>query len=105
MEKRFDFFTVPELSIELGTRLRQQRLLKNFSQEDLASQSGLGISTIQRFEQGKGGTFENFLRIIVALGLVRELESLAVPMKSSIEDVLNLQETSQRQRVSRKGKA
>ena len=50
MEKRFDFFTVPELSIELGTRLRQQRLLKNFSQEDLASQSGLGISTIQRFE-------------------------------------------------------
>ena len=76
MEKRFDFFTVPELSIELGTRLRQQRLLKNFSQEDLASQSGLGISTIQRFEQGKGGTFENFLRIVMALGLVRELESL-----------------------------
>lgn len=105
MEKRFDFFTVPELSIELGTRLRQQRLLKSLSQEALSIQSGLGISTIQRFEQGKGGTLENFLRIVMALGLVRELETLLLPMKNSIEDVLNLQENSQRQRVSRKGKA
>ena len=102
--KRFDFSTAPELCTEFGLRLKQQRLLKNISQEELAIQSGLGISTIQRFEQGKGGTLENFLRIVMALGLVRELETLLLPMKNSIEDVLNLQETSQRQRVSRKGK-
>ena len=105
MNKRFDFSTAPELNSEFGARIKQQRLLKNLSQEALSIQSGLGISTIQRFEQGKGGTFENFLRIVMALGLVRELETLLLPMKSSIEDVLNLQETSQRQRVSRKGKA
>ena len=93
------------MSSEFGARLKQQRLLKNFSQAALSIQSGLGISTIQRFEQGKGGTLENFLRIVMALGLVRELETLLLPMKNSIEDVLNLQETSQRQRVSRKGKA
>ncbi len=103
--KRFDFSTAPELCTEFGLRLKQQRLLKNISQEELAIQAGLGSSTIQRFEQGKGGTFENFLRIVIALGLVRELEALLLPVKNSIEDVLSLQETSQRQRVSRKGKA
>ena len=90
MNKRFGFSTAPELCFEFGARLKQQRLLKNLSQEELATQAGLGSSTIQRFEQGKGGTFENFLRIVMALGLVRELESLLLPMKSSIEDVLNL---------------
>ena len=103
--KRFDFSTAPELCTEFGLRLKQQRLLKNISQEELAIQAGLGSSTIQRFEQGKGGTFENFLRMVIALGLVRELEALLLPVKNSIEDVLSLQETSQRQRVSRKGKA
>ena len=103
--KRFDFSTAPELCTEFGLRLKQQRLLKNISREELAIQAGLGSSTIQRFEQGKGGTFENFLRIVIALGLVRELEALLLPVKNSIEDVLSLQETSQRQRVSRKGKA
>ena len=73
-------------------------------EEELAIQAGLGSSTIQRFEQGKGGTFENFLRIVMALGLVRELETLLLPVKNSIEDVLNLQEVNQRQRASHKGK-
>ena len=102
--KRFDFYTAPELYSEFGARLRQQRLLKNISQEELAIQAGLGSSTIQRFEQGKGGTFENFLRIVMALGLVRELETLLLPVKNSIEDVLNLQDINQRQRASHKGK-
>ena len=102
--KRFDFYTAPELCSEFGARLRQQRLLKNISQEELAIQAGLGSSTIQRFEQGKGGTFENFLRIVMALGLVRELETLLLLVKNSIEDVLNLQDINQRQRASHKGK-
>ena len=102
--KRVEFYTAPELCSEFGARLRQQRLLKNISQEELAIQAGLGSSTIQRFEQGKGGTFENFLRIVMALGLVRELETLLLPVKNSIEDVLNLQDINQRQRASHKGK-
>ena len=104
MIQRFDFSTAPELCSEFGARLKQQRLLKNLSQEELAKQAGLGSSTIQRFEQGKGGTFENFLRIVMALGLVRELETLLLPVKNSIEDVLNLQDINQRQRASHKGK-
>ena len=104
--KRFDFHTAPELCLEFGMRLKQQRLLKNLSQDELASKAGgLGNSTIQRFEQGKGGTFENFLRIVMALGLSRELESLLMPAKNSIEEIINLQTSSQRQRASRKGKA
>ena len=105
MIKRFDFINTPELCVEFDARLKQQRLLKNLSQEELALQAGLGNSTIQRFEQGKGGTFENFLRIVIALGLVQELETLLLPVKNSIEDVLSFQEIKQRQRVSRKGKA
>ena len=104
MIQRFDFSTAPELCSEFGARLKQQRLLKNLSQEALANQAGLGNSTIQRFEQGKGGTFENFLRIVMALGLIRELETLLLPVKNSIEDVLNIQEVNQRQRASHKGK-
>ena len=103
--KRFDFYTAPELCLEFGMRLKQQRLLKNLSQDELASKAGLGNSTIQRFEQGKGGTLENFLRIVMALGLSRELESLLMPAKNSIEEIINLQTSSQRQRASRKGKA
>lgn len=98
----FDFYTAPEICIELGGRLKQQRLLKSLSQEDLAQKANLGVSTVQRFEQGNGGTLENFIRLIIALGLIDQIGSLLLPVKNNLDDVIKIQEVKQRQRVSKR---
>lgn len=98
----FDFYTAPEICTELGARLKQQRLLKPLSQEDLANKAGLGVSTVQRIEQGNGGTFENVIRLIMALGLIDQMESLLLPVKNNLDDVMKIQEVQQRQRVSKR---
>ena len=65
-----------EMREELSNRLRAHRLAKGLGQADLAKAAGIGIATLRRLEAGQGGTLENFLRIVMALGLVDELADL-----------------------------
>lgn len=102
---RFDFYTPHEICTQFGSRLKQQRLLKQLTQEELANNANLGVSTVQRFEQAKGGTFENFIRLVIALGLIRDLESLLLPVKNNLDDVIKIQEIKQRQRASKRSRS
>src|SRR5471032_3057788 len=61
----------------LLTRLRAQRLRRNWSQAELARRAGLSVQSYQNFETGYGNiTLANLLRILGVLGFVERLELL-----------------------------
>src|ERR1700761_1327280 len=57
------------LQEELGSRLRDLRLNRNESQQELARRAGVGKATLQRLEEGRSGTIVTLLRVLRALGL------------------------------------
>jgi transcriptional regulator with XRE-family HTH domain len=61
----------------IGGRLARLRLSKNLTQEQLASQAGLGVRTVQRLELGMAATqLSGFARVCRVLGLIENFESL-----------------------------
>ena len=97
----FGFATEREVRSELGQRLRSQRLLKGVSQEDLAIRSGVSASTIKLIEAKGQSTLENFVRVLMALGLVAEMQSLFEYKPMSIA-MMDRMEKAQRERAPRK---
>lgn len=70
------FATEQEVRHEFGKRLRTQRLALELAQADLSLKSGVSISTIKLIESQGQSTLENFVRVVIALGLVGELQDL-----------------------------
>ncbi|WP_157979153.1 helix-turn-helix domain-containing protein [Rhodoferax ferrireducens] len=91
-----------EIREELSSRLPAQRLAKGFGQADLAKDAGVGVATLQRLEAGQGGTLENFLRIVMALGLVDELTDLFTLKVRSIAQMERAAAQKTRQRAPRR---
>jgi transcriptional regulator with XRE-family HTH domain len=91
-----------EISEELSNRLRAQRLAKGLGQADLAKAAGIGVATLRRLEAGQGGTLENFLRIVMALGLVDELADLFTLKLRSIAHMERAAAQQTRQRAPRR---
>lgn len=97
----FSFATEREIRIELGRRLRSQRLLKDISQEELAIRAGISISTIKLIE-GKGqSTLENFMRVLVSMDLAAHMQTLFENKPMSIAMMEQMQKP-QRIRAPRK---
>ncbi|HKB57717.1 MAG TPA: helix-turn-helix transcriptional regulator [Lacunisphaera sp.] len=62
---------------ELGARLAQARLDKNFTQAQLATQAGISKRTVERLESGMAGTeLSAFIRVCRVLDLIGRLEAL-----------------------------
>ncbi len=73
---------------ELGKRIARQRINRNFTQGELAKESGTGINTIYRIEQGYSIQLSNFIRILRALGIIHHLDQLvSYPPISPIEQI------------------
>jgi transcriptional regulator with XRE-family HTH domain len=75
--KMAEQLTDETLLSELGARLAQARLEKNFTQAQLATQAGISKRTLERLEAGATGTqLSAFIRVCRVLGLVERLELL-----------------------------
>ena len=62
---------------ELGVRLARERLERNLTQAQLATQAGVSKSTVQRLESGSVATqLSGFIRVCRVLELVERFESL-----------------------------
>ena len=87
---------------EIGQRLKQLRLAKGWTREELAERSGIAVSTLKLLETTGNGSFQRLIRIAVALGVDGELRSLFSSSHSmeSIEAV----KRSERQRAPRRRK-
>jgi transcriptional regulator with XRE-family HTH domain len=85
-------YTENEFLAELGHRLKEQRLRKNMLQKDLASRTGISVSALKKLESQGLGSMENFMKVIFALRLERELHGLFQPPAESIAQVEALRE-------------
>ena len=55
---------------QLGVLIREERLRRGMTQQELADRSGTGQKTISRIETGNEGTsLETVFRLLAALGL------------------------------------
>jgi len=62
--------------IELGRRLTLLRKQQRFTQARIASESGLGIATVNRIEAGQDAQFSSWLKLFRALGISSALDVL-----------------------------
>lgn len=97
----FNFANHVEVRLELGQRLRAQRMLLDLSQLELAQRAGLSKGTVSNLESAGQGTLESLVRVVQALGLVHELQELFVPRPVTIAH-LQAVEQPPRKRVSRR---
>ncbi|MGL6161071.1 helix-turn-helix domain-containing protein [Microbulbifer sp.] len=76
-----------QVLVRLGERFRRLRLARNISQEALAENSGVGLSTLKRFESGRGCNLAALVQLLAALGHLGELESFFAQLAERGEGV------------------
>jgi len=69
--------TTIEREKELGRNLRDLRLRKNITQQELAERGNVALNAVKRLEAGKGATVTSLIKVLRALGREEWLESLA----------------------------
>lgn len=66
-----------EIMMLLGERAKTYRQNLSMSQEQLAGESGISLSTIQKFESGKANiSLNNLLTILRRLGQIENVDQL-----------------------------
>ncbi len=78
MDRKIDFFfgTSNQIEVVLCEQLQKIRLARNITQLELAKNAGIGLRTIKRMEKGQGVSLDTFLRVMIALGLQGNLQTL-----------------------------
>lgn len=72
----FSLATSPQIEAALCKRLEQIRLSRNTTQRQLAESAGISTRTIGRLEKGQGVSLNTFIRVMTALGIQQNLETL-----------------------------
>lgn len=78
MLNKIDFSIATSGQIEgfLCKQLKNIRLTRNFTQAQLAQESGVAIGTIRRLEEGQSVSLNTFIRVIMALDIQQNLGTL-----------------------------
>lgn len=93
----------PAIVKEICQNLKQIRLNKNISQEELANLSGLNRVTISRLEAGRAATLLTVIQILRALDKLEVFNAFITEPEISPIQLLKQKET-QRQKASPKKK-
>ena len=78
------------LQQELGHRLAQARIARGRTQAQLARQAGVSKSTLERLEAGHNTQLHNLLRVLRALEMLDNLETLVPDESVRPMDLLKL---------------
>ena len=82
-----DFFeySTPELVRLLGERFKEYRMRCNLTQKEVAEQSGIGLTTIYKFENGTAGnlSLSTFILLLKVVGQVNALDDLMPELPES----------------------
>ncbi len=57
----------------IGARLKAGRLRQNITQEGLAREAGVSLSSLKKIEKGEIGSFDSLLRVLRTLGKLEVL--------------------------------
>ena len=78
-----------ELAVELGARVRVERLHQNWTQQTLADRAGVSRSTVLRMEAGDPVQLRAFLEVLIALRRSGDLAEVVRPVEpQTIEQFL-----------------
>jgi len=86
---------------EIGGALARRRIESGLTQSALASQAGVGRSTVERMEAGHSTQMSSFIRILRVLGLLEQFMEIAPKPGPSPMALLKSQQKT-RKRASRK---
>jgi transcriptional regulator with XRE-family HTH domain len=104
MNMAIDLFSNDEILAQLSGRLRAQRLAQELSQQELAHMAGLSHGAVRNLEEHGQVTLSTLVRILRALGLLPQLETLFLPPRASIAQMESAEAAKRRQRAPRKSK-
>lgn len=76
--------------VEMGGRLRRERLNRDVSQEVLAEQAGLSLGTLRNAEAGTGSSMTTFIRLLRALGMIDRMDAVLPEPEASPLQLLAL---------------
>ena len=82
-----DFFeySTPELVRLLGERFKEYRMRCNFTQKEVAELSGIGMTTIHKFENGSACnlSLSTFILLLKVIGQVNALDDVMPELPES----------------------
>ena len=90
----------------IGERLKEVRLKQNITQQRLAEESEVSLSTVKKIENGEIRSFDSFLRLLRTLGKLDVLQPLIDEEQISPSEYYELVHKStsrQRKRATSKG--
>lgn len=97
-----DLASNSEVALELGQRLKAQRLARNLQQVEVAARAGVARGTVQNLEAKGQCSLESLVRIVRALGLIDEFAGVfELKPAQSIAELARI-ERSRRRRASRR---
>ncbi len=78
-------YSTPELVRLLGSRFKEYRMRCNLTQREVAEQSGIGLTTIHKFENGTAGnlSLSTFLLFLKVIGQINSLDDLLPELPDS----------------------
>nr|WP_314498341.1 helix-turn-helix transcriptional regulator [uncultured Prevotella sp.] len=84
MKELYEYST-PELIRLLGLRFKEYRMRCNLTQKEVAEQSGIGLTTIHKFENGISGNLSlaTFILLLKVVGQVNALDDLLPELPES----------------------
>src|SRR5271156_4068784 len=100
IKMQFVLATTNEIAGEFGNRIRAHRLAENLQQSELAARAGVSERALRNFERSGRGSFELFLRMAMALGIIESMSNLFELKPKSIKAME--QASQKRQRASRR---
>lgn len=89
---------------QIGQKLRRARLRRNYTQQQLAYDAGVSLSTVKKIESGEIGSYDSFIRILRTLRLLNVLTPLLEDDELTPNEYYALKEAAQkkdRHRASR----
>jgi len=78
-------YSTPELVRLLGERFKEYRMRCNLTQREVADLSGVGLTTIYKFENGTAGnlSLSTFILLLKVVGQVNALDDLMPELPES----------------------
>ena len=76
---------------KVGARMKTCRISRGLKQQELADESGVGVSTIAKIENGQSVAFSLLISVMRTLGLLENLDLLVPEQKPSPMELLRTQ--------------
>ena len=84
MKDLFEYST-PELVRMLGTRFKEYRMRCSLTQKEVSELSGVGLTTIHKFENGTAGklSLSTFILLLKVVGQINSLDDILPELPES----------------------